>query len=368
MPSRMWTFQAFCSRKSIPWRASRPVASGSRRYPASVRSVLYVTAAMLVIIAAGVSIDAAVSSTGWGTPVLVDVQLGDQYGLAGELSCASRSFCVAFTGPDVVTYKGTAWSNPSEVDPLAVESAVSCPTASFCVAVLGHQVPGNPYGSGYASVYDGSSWSSPTEIDPHAMLLGISCATALFCLASEDGIHDSVFTYRHGQWSGPQQLAKLGNGLISVSCPTPSFCVAVGADDAFVYRSGAWAGPMTIDSGGVALGLQQVSCTSASFCVAIDNKGYARVFDGRSWSSQALLNTGDAQNQYLSSVHCPVPTDCVAVGGAIGGIGYFASWNGQSWSASMIVDVSQGVGALSCPSTHFCMAIDSGGNALMYRP
>src|SRR5947209_19799395 len=62
--------------------------------------------------------------------------------------------------------------------------------------------------------------------------------------------------------------------LVSVSCPTSSFCVAVGASGALYVSTdpaaGTWSGA-TIDNG---RNLNWVSCPSTSLCVAVDQTGH----------------------------------------------------------------------------------------------
>ena len=115
---------------------------------------------------------------------------------------------------NVLTYDGSSWSSPDEIDAgagctfrlvpdgellrrggrrrqcphlrrqLVVVTrqhrqsgeldSVSCPTASFCAAVDE---------SGYALTYDGSSWSKPVSIEPSGAPGAVSCPTASFCAA-----------------------------------------------------------------------------------------------------------------------------------------------------------------------------------------
>jgi hypothetical protein len=89
------------------------------------------------------------------------------------VSCPSANFCATVDDVgNVLTYKGSSWSSPMEIDADYLAS-VSCPSSSFCVAVDD---------SGDALFYNGSSWSSPTEIDPDN-LIAVSCPSANFCTA-----------------------------------------------------------------------------------------------------------------------------------------------------------------------------------------
>ena len=71
-------------------------------------------------------------------------------------------------------------------------------------------------------------------------------------------------------WSVPQLIDPSGN-FASVSCPSPSFCVAVkGSGDVSTYNGASWSSPKVIDPSGV---LTSVSCPTARFCVAVDYAG-----------------------------------------------------------------------------------------------
>ncbi|MGA2806015.1 MAG: hypothetical protein ABSF89_16775 [Acidimicrobiales bacterium] len=76
-----------------------------------------------------------------------------------------------------------------------------------------------------------------------------------------------AFTYNGSSWSAPVAVDKV-TSLVSVSCPTTSFCAAVGDDgSAFTYNGSSW----TTFSGVDTNPFEGVSCASSSFCVAVDN-------------------------------------------------------------------------------------------------
>ncbi len=88
-----------------------------------------------------------------------------------------------------------------------------------------------------------------------------------------------------GSWSKGQQIDTSSNsnnsaGLTSVSCPTASFCIAVGESGyEYTYSGGSWSVGQQIDNNNNDL-LNSVSCPTASFCVAVDNNGYEFTYSG----------------------------------------------------------------------------------------
>jgi hypothetical protein len=127
---------------------------------------------------------AADIASGWSQGKLIDPLHGGGGGL-NSVSCPTASFCVTVDRMgDFLTYNGSSWSSPDEIDQNALYS-VSCPTASFCAAVDGN---------GKALTYKGSSWSKPVSVDANKGGLGlISCPSARFC-AALDG-NGYAFTY-----------------------------------------------------------------------------------------------------------------------------------------------------------------------------
>jgi hypothetical protein len=158
----------------------------------------------------------------------------------------------------------------------------------------------------------------------------------------------------------------------SVSCPTPSFCVAVDWYGAYlVYNGKTWSAPQAINS--MARAVDSVSCTSPTFCLAVDATssnglgGHVFSFDGHSWTYQ-----GQAPFP-LSSVSCTGPTFCEMLSYASDGTVYANTWQGtgSSWPGQD-VDIylgfgpEPGEGFVSCATATFCVAVDELGNAFTF--
>ena len=99
-------------------------------------------------------------------------------------------------------------------------------------------------------------------------------------------------------WSAPRLIDPSGY-LSSVSCPSPSFCVAVDhSGNAVTYNGASWSAPRSIDPNEM---LMSVSCPSPSFCVAVDNVGLATTYSDGSWLSPKTVSGGA-----FDSVSCPL--------------------------------------------------------------
>lgn len=161
--------------------------------------------------------------------------------------------------------------------------------------------------------------------------------------------------------------------LSQVSCPTPSFCVAVGTlttdygATQGMIESGTGASLKAVSSPVTKQGtLRGVSCVSATFCMAVGwynptdgEQPLSEMWDGTAWSiiptpPTQLVTNGSG----LNAVSCSSATSCVAVGG-----GLIESWNGSIWSLSANPDTSDAMlFGVSCTSPKACVVV---GNSIV---
>ncbi len=280
-------------------------------------------------------------------------------------------------------------------------TAVSCFTAWACVEV-GTDADGRGAVAAGVESLGRWRWSSTTTLPTDATGVGrydgVSCPTAEHCVAvGTDGDGQSIVsvgTSHRGRWrwSGARLLgpdSTGGGGLAAVSCASDERCVAVGSDDdddgiAAVGRAsvavGAWSTdvPVRSDSAGGGA-LSGVSCPTSASCVAVgsddDDRPVAVVATagggGWSWSRDAVVGSVGSHGRALSSVACPSPTSCVAVGStatsqAIEAVGHGA---GGAWRWTTTHEVapdstgSGGLVAVSCATPTTCLALgtDAGG-------
>jgi hypothetical protein len=114
----------------------------------------------------------------------------------------------------------------------------------------------------------------------------------------------NVFTYDGSSWSGPD-AADMGHDLVSVSCPSTSFCMAVDSSGQAAERSdGLW--------GLQPLGLAAaaVSCPSAGSCLAVARSGETASYAHGLWTHVAAAAPGAR----ITSLSCAAVNSCVATG------------------------------------------------------
>jgi hypothetical protein len=214
---------------------------------------------------------------------------------------------------------------------------VSCSSTSDCFAVGGEKSGGEP--SFLVEHYNGTSWAVQTFAGPagatFSSLNGVSCPTTSFCMAvgsyspSAGGQVPLVFTFNGSSWQ--QQSVPLGSSSTAAS-------------------------------------LQAVSCWSNTFCMLVGGFTSAGLTAAWSWngSSFTLQRTGGFFPADLNSVSCTSQTFCAAVGYsgvqfAPGLVDPFAIvYNGSSWNGPAVPIPSNSRNSLltgvSCPSATDCQA------------
>jgi len=173
------------------------------------------------------------------------------------------------------------------------------------------------------------------------------------------------------------------NQLYGVSCPSSTYCVAVGINEnAEVNGGGAliqtWNGATWTSvapkapKGALSTELLGVSCATAKSCVAVGlslNSGgigvpLAETWNGRTWAAGTPARPAGSTGGQLDNVSCPTAKSCVAVGSYSTNAGSAAlaeSWNGSRWTMSRPPEpkgrVTGELIKVSCPSARYCVAV-----------
>ena len=252
----------------------------------------------------------------------------------------------AYSSP--ATVSASTWSSMANTatTPAAgsVTGAVSCVTAAFCVAVTGGSptsvVPplGPPFGLlAYAELWNGTTWSPmtlPTVTGATTdTLVSVSCVTTTFCLAVGYATVSGASTILIEQWNGSAWA-------LVTAPPVP------GANGPSLYG---------------------VSCTSTTFCQAVGGAGggsgtpIALQWNGSTWSVQTIGLPSNANSGELLSASCTTTSFCMAVGAGYNGA-YNASvaytWNGSTWTQTTLPSTGDiyVTDYVSCAGLSFCAA------------
>jgi hypothetical protein len=178
--------------------------------------------------------------------------------------------------------------------------------------------------------------------------------------------------------------------LNAVSCPSPTFCVAVGDNSvssghttlAEHWNGSSWTVKPTPNptASGQYPDLVSVSCVSATACMAVGldaNSGggvaaFSERWDGSKWTLVPIAKPPGSPSTWLYSVSCTSASACTAVGQSK--LSKFATlaerWNGSTWSIQPTPDHADVAGtagsalmAVSCSTATECVATGTYGPA-----
>ncbi len=281
---------------------------------------------------------------------------------------------------------GQAWAiQPVPAPPVrnGIISAVSCTAANACTAV-GYFDNSAGVQMTLVERWNGSRWFvQPTPTISGAalsQLTGVSCISATICTlvgnaffpnAAPAGKQVTLAERWNGTAWAIQTTPTLtgSSGFDSVSCPSPTMCIAVGGVTGTATLAERWNGTswsvQTTPGGSSFSELNSVSCTSATACMAVGG-AVAERWNGTSWSVQSLANSGGA-SFFVSSVTCTSATVCTAVGFDGGGT-LAERWDGTSWKVQPTpdpgIDYNQ-LNGVSCPSANACTAVGVADNGTL---
>jgi hypothetical protein len=268
----------------------------------------------------------------------------------------------------------TGWVLQTTANPaggtLNTLDAVSCTSASNCVAVGNYQ---NSAGDSYALAehWNGSTWALQAPVIPSGdtalFFTGVSCPTATYCIAvgvNQPTVASSTVVaevWNGSTWALQSAVSPTRAWLSGVSCTATSNCEAVGTDStgslAEHWNGSAWSAqtvPATIT------GMSAVDCLSATFCEAIAGGNKAASWNGSTWSAQTM------QPGTIFSVACASASNCEAVGYLL--VGEEANtlaehWNGSTWADQTVPStVDPALYSVSCASATSCTAAGEGSN------
>jgi hypothetical protein len=186
--------------------------------------------------------------------------------------------------------------------------------------------------------------------------------------------------------------------LNDVACVGASFCMGVGfhesgpvESDAFSTLSELWNGsdwvliPTPNPGSDIYSELTSITCPTPNDCMAVGTYGAVRDltlvehWDGRKWSILPSPNAGLPSRGFppfnvLSGVSCSSQDFCVAVGSTNYGLNYhiynvlIETWNGSTWSVAKGANVRNEFNELladSCSSARYCVAVGELGSGTL---
>jgi hypothetical protein len=340
--------------------------------------------------------------------------------LAG-VACPSATACVAVgdrtnlfynpVAPLAERLNGTGWSIQPTPSPHGLAGsafpAVACPSDSTCIAV---GFLNDRFGESrrlFSERLNGTRWSIVPVPTPSAaagsFLGGVACSSTVAYIAAGNitnsaGSPGGTLAER---WNGvlwsimatPNPVGAPGAILPSVSCPSPSLCVAVGSrTDSHGTPTGTlaerWDGthwtivPTPKPAGKQGAELDAVACASSSDCLAAGANDYpkqqtplAERWDGTHWTIVSTPKPPGAQGGVLSGVACSSPTACTIAGLAFTNslpYVYADRWNGSKFTFQSTPTLpgafDVGPPVVACRTASSCMAVGAFTNTFPNGP
>ncbi len=208
------------------------------------------------------------------------------------------------------------------------------------------------------STGDGSwAWSNP--LPEGNDLLAVSCPSATFCAAV--GTRGSIIMYDGVSWtSGPPLLTNLTDNYYGVSCPTTTYCVAVsGLGTIAKYSGGSWSLYPSSNQ------FRGVSCLGVDNCLLValgsNNNNRIFVFNGSGALTVIALNENGAVSYSLFSVSCASASFCIAAGSK----GYYYTYQGNPAATLTIGQLSGFDPGFQNPVSVSCTAAGGTPNCVM---
>lgn len=308
---------------------------------------------------------------------------------------------------------GVTWTiqpSPNQPgEPASQLNAVSCVKGGQCTAVgiysTGKGVPEHQFT--LALERTGTKWvREPTPSITgvgYSLFNGVSCTSAGSCIAvgytvGAKRLSPPIRTLAE-RWNGTSwavQAAPALNdaSLAGVSCPAPSFCLAVGgflktprsANEqplAEVWNGKSWSqltAPNPHAENGSAF--TSVACVAVGKCEVTGDFDYADVaqsvfaygLNGTSWTAQKQVNPVGQQINSDGSVSCTSTSACTSVGSwtNIQALSLTERWNGTSWSRQAIPhppgSVTDSLAGVSCTAATVCTAVGQSATNLNDSP
>ena len=212
-------------------------------------------------------------------------------------------------------------------------------------------------------------WNKSVRVEPlrDGGVVGVSCPWTSLCVAvDQSGNVVATTSPARGKWTAPFKVESASDGgLTAISCPTTKLCVAVDQSGDVLTSSnpagGAryWTRPARIDStttaGGDDAGLSAVSCASVRLCVAVDQAG--NVYTSTNPSGGASTWSSRNLGAQLNAVSCSYDTSFCVVGGSQLYWSTSPSGSAAAWHAGPAPQGGASIDSLACEGTIACVGV-----------
>ena len=271
-----------------------------------------VAVAVILVGWSGVSTETIQAATSWRQ---LFTGLPDTAQFSG-LACPKPRFCIAvgtsYAGAPpahtlIELFDGSKWkAMPGPVLSAGGFAGVSCSSPTSCIAVGGHFGSPGAIWSNVIESFDGKVWTmAPVATpDPYTEFTSVSCTSSGFCMAVERNGPSFLRNTPLSPWRQVPMATPHGT-VNSIFCASPKSCVAVGAIPQ--YRRGdiaeeliesfngkTWS--VSSNPRGPNTQLSAVSCPSVTFCVAVGGSSFEAADPSQRFSTPGGGRSSQVQN------------------------------------------------------------------------
>ncbi len=255
------------------------------------------------------------------------------------------------------------WEKPTEPVEALAAKAVACPSSSLCLLANEQAATGGTIN--YATSL-GGSWTEAmrTGNERSNNVISISCPSNSFCVAGQSS---GSFHYSTNPGSTSWKLISgfASAPLRSVFCLTSAFCVTISAENVYVatseaqIKTAAWTKTAITGTNW----FNAITCTSTSACVAVTQEGYAVALKIESNGTAVATKHDIDGTTSLTGVTCPSSSTCVAVD--VKGHVFISTNSGETWKT--LYSLEDNLTSVSCASSSLCVTGDTAGNITAFN-
>lgn len=278
------------------------------------------------------------------------------------ISCLSAFRSTALESSDgEVTFEPTRPEGAISAMPFGAgqPSALACPSISQCTDTVR---PGVEF------TFDPFAPEMPTavRIDEAGGVSALSCPSVTQCTAVDETGGEVTFDPESPTSPTRYEIAEGGSGarLTALACPSVSQCTAVGGSSAVTFdpASPSTRTLVTVDQAGELVG---VACPAITQCTAVDSSRLAASFNPSSAGAVESSTIAEPKRAPLVSIACLSQSACYAFTRELEMI---EEQPFGAAGASVFLDGTDHLSALTCVFGLECVAVDEGGHEVLGVP
>ncbi|HLK45933.1 MAG TPA: hypothetical protein VKT18_08075, partial [Acidimicrobiales bacterium] len=296
-----------------------------------------------------------------------------------QVSCASRSFCLAsgegFHDVYVIATSdgGATWRQVDQTDgEVWLDSLVARSPTDWYEMLTYFGTPTLRHTTDGGTTWTTSTMPTPAGGESSSILGGLSCPTATTCYAVRPSANTDGRLEVYKTTDGAATVKRVADvagsseASASVACWSASGCMVTGAGtghQVLVTTNGGTSWATRALPAGSSVGVQ-VQCPSSTSCLVLGTGAAGYVADttstrGTSWRSSTVEAMRAADPSSVTSLSCPTTATCAA--SVVGGFGLYDTTDAAATWAPMHAPFGRPpLAQVACPNLRHCVAVGQG--------